>query len=234
MTLWLLVIQGAFASDFDAEAHVRFTGVDSQPAVLEEERTLWRGTARSRLHNVTGVEAQLAAIGARPEQAILISAQLAWGTLVTGGPDDAPVHMFARNGLTLQQSRLSDGEVLSHGTVIDEHGTYDLSDPKERARLCARLSSGKTGGIQLHTWAVDALTQAASDADRRSENGFLMVEGDGQRTAMVELLPGESATVVEAVDVKRSKTRRRMDIQRGDRVVELTETEAEATLCLDY
>lgn len=234
MAIWLFLIPAILASDFASEESVRFLGVDSEPQLEEEEGPLWRGDIRSRVHNITGVEAQLAAIGAHPEQAILVSAQLAWGTLVSGGPEDAPVHMFARNGLTLQRSRLSDGKLLDQGTVVDEHGTYDLSDPKERARLCARLSSGKTGSLRLHTWAVDATTEASSDSERRSENGFLMVQGENSRTAMVELLPGESATVVEAVDLKRKRTRRRMEIERGDQVVELTETEASATLCLDY
>lgn len=222
--LLALALSLAVAGDYDDAEATRFSGLQADPGPAEGAAP-WRGGARSDLSDVVAVETQLHALGATPEQTVLVSAQLDWGPMQRTPSSESL--SFTGAGVTVRARRLSDGAVLREGTVVDEHGTYDLSDPKQRSRLCTRAAAGQVGELKLHTWTGDAAP--ARDAS------FLMVEGE-QRTAVVDLEPGESATVVEVVSLgKRSpKVKRALTVQHGDKVLTLTEGDVLQRVCLDF
>ena len=92
------------------------------------------------------------------------------------------------------------------------------------------------GTLTLHPWtSYDASSKRSAD-----DTSFLLVDdGDGDRIAVVDLKPGESATVVELVEpadrrARRQRVRRSMEITRGDKVVTLSEGDALQRVCLEY
>ena len=202
-----------------------------QPVAPED--TAWVGEAREHLDNLVGHETQIKALGAHPKDATVVSAELDWGTMVSN-----ETNTFSRSGLTIRQERLTDGELMAMNKAVDEVGTYDLSDPEERAKLCTRIRTGATQSLKLHAWSEDG--DATSDSSRaRKAAGFVVLnDDDGARTAMVDLEPGESATVVEMVRIDRKGrkkgTDRAMTVQRGERVITLTEGDEMQRICLEY
>jgi hypothetical protein len=95
--------------------------------------------------------------------------------------------------------------------------------------------------MTLHTWSESGPSSAADDHNRRTRAlGFILIAGEGQpsRTAMVDLEPGESATLVEAMPIqprrRDHRARQSVRIQREDKVIQLTETDLQQRICVDY
>lgn len=214
----------AVGGDSSDDEEVRFTRVEQAPVDVAPP-VPWQGGMRDELSGVVDVESRLRALGASPEQAVLVSAQLDWGKVDRNARDGLS---FTGAGMTVRARRLSDGEVLQQGTVVDETGTYDLSDPDQRNRLCTRAQAGDLGEIELHTWTG---TEPASN-----DPSILMVDG-AQRTAMIDLKPGESVTMVEVVAPERRRkmrVRRALTVERGDKVMTLTEGDLLQRVCVEF
>lgn len=232
MWLWLTVLLAsvAAADPWEDDEAVRFSGTEPDPVADTAKPASWAGGARSHLENIVAIEARLESLGAAPDQVLLISAQLDWGRLVDRDRNGSM--SFTETGLTVKSRRLSDGEVLATGRVVDEHGTYDLSDPEQRDRLCTRARQGDLGSIELHPMA-----SGGGDPTEPRDASFLLVDGEA-RTALVDLKPGESATVVEVVPPperkRRLKVRRALTVQRGDQVLTMTEGDVLRRICLDF
>ena len=213
----------------EAAAEERSTA--AQPVAPED--TAWVGDARTHLDNLVGHETQIMALGAHPKDATVVSTELDWGTIVSN-----ETSTFSRSGLTVRQERLTDGELMAMNKAVDEVGTYDLGDPEERAKLCTRIRTGATQRLNLHAWSENG--DAPDGTSRsRTEAGFVLLDDDdGSRTAMVDLEPGESATVVEMVRVdrkgKKKASKHAMTVQRGERVITLTEGDELQRICLEY
>lgn len=235
MGLLLAMLAAAWADPWSDDEATRFGGAAPEPApTVDEAPQTWRGGARAELRDLVAVEARLHRLGADPAQVVLVSAHLDWGTRI-GGAAGGDLR-FARTGLTVQSQRLSDGAVLHEGRVVDEDRVYDLSDPKERARLCTRAKAGKLGSLTLHTWTGASPTEGELPGDA----SFLIADAAGgpgtDRTALVALQPGESATLVEVVgdDGRRLRVRRAMTVQRGEQVMHLAEGDVQQRICLDF
>ena len=219
--------------------------IESKISVADDatqDDSAWRGGARNELYNVVGIESQLQLLGADPANAVVLSAALDWGTLVTlPAATDEDMLAFSKSGLAVRQTRLSDGQVINRADATHSSQIYRLDDPSERARLCTRMATGELSTMTLHTWSTPGLPSADQDRLRRARSlGFIVVDAveDDTHTALVDLEPGESATLVEAVPIRIGRrdlrTRRSMQIQRDDRVIRVTESDLEQRICIEY
>lgn len=224
------------------------TAGEVQPAPAEEPEAAaqapseaqpaWRGGARSDLVDVVALEAQMREVGADPERASRVAVSLDWGTLVTDHPAATDGDLaFTDSELQVSQARLSDGLTLTQGQR--RHlGVIEADRDEERARLCTRLLAEQTGeNLRLHTWNGSVLGE--SDQERRDrELSFVVAENeDDSHTLMVDLAPGESATVVELSTERprRLRARRAVRIDREERSVVMTEgDDTLSRICLEY
>lgn len=239
MAILIAMLVTALAGDWSEDEAARFGGAAPAPIAPSDAARVasWTGGARAEVRDLVAVEARLRQLGATPDQVVLVSARLDWGTRIGGGATGAM--RYARTGLTVQAQRLSDGAILQEGRVVEDDRVYDLADPEARARLCTRARSGRLGELTLHTWAGQ---EAAADALPDDAAILLADTADpesgttGARTALIALQPGESATLVEVVgpDARRLRVRRAMTVQRGEQVLRLTEGDLQQRICLDF
>ncbi len=225
MPVGLLLCAVGLAQDWADDEATRFSGVAPDPTAAEA-RAEWTAAGRRGVPDLLRIEERLHALGASPDEAVLISARLAWGR-----SQSEPAGTTHRDpGLTVRARRLSDGAVLSEGTVVAGGGTYDLADPDDRARLCTRAHAGVLGPLTLYPVAANARD------DRALQDPSVLVVGGGERTAVVDLEPGESATLVEVVRAGRRqpRVRRALTVRRGDRVLTLTEGDVLQRVCLEF
>jgi hypothetical protein len=89
--------------------------------------------------------------------------------------------------------------------------------------------------LDLKTWTQHSQQLGENDLDRRGESpSILMADGTTTRTALIALEPGESVTLVELSDPSSRRAHRRLQVQRRERTLTLTEGTAISKVCLDY
>lgn len=239
--LWGLLGIAAALADTPATVELPVAPEISQHAAsaAPADSPMWSGGSRDQIFGIVGVESEVKAIGSTIADVHLLSAELDWGQLVTTpskGPKGIETNGFSHSSMTVTRERVVDAELMDTARSIADPDTYDLSDPDERARLCARMPGESRNELDLHTWTTDGVRQGANDLERRGDNpSLLMAENDANRTAMIALRPGESVTLVEVNgDRPRRRAQRRLAIQRSARTLSITEGAAASKVCLEY
>jgi len=203
------------------------------------EAPIWSGGSRDQIFDIVGVEEQVKAIGSTLDDVELISADLDWGEYVspaTGSQTEGDRGGFSHSSLTVTRERVLDASLVDSVRSMAHPDTYDLSDPNEGARLCARLPTEREEALRVHTWTQDAAqSDGNNDHARRGESpSILMADGDNTRTAMIALKPGESVTLIEISDRENRRVQRRLEVQRRKRTLTVTEGSAKSKVCLDF
>lgn len=210
---------------------------ESQPPQAPVDTPIWSGGTRDQIFDIVGVEGHVKALGSAIQDVHLLSADLDWGDYVstpTGKKDNRDAG-FSHSSLTVTRQRVLDATLLDTVQSLEHPGTYDLSDPNERARLCARMPADGPTDLDLHTWTQHAQQLGENDLNRRGESpSILMADGNATRTALIALEPGESVTLVELSDPSSRRAHRRLQVQRQKRTLTVTEGTAISKVCLDY
>ena len=232
----LLVAVSAFADVPVTSDEITAPPIDAPELA---ETPVWSGGSRDRIFGIVGVEGAVRQLGSSISDVHLLSAELDWGDFATTpakGPKGIETSSFSHSSLTVTRQRVADSELMDSVRSLDDDNTYDLSNPNERARLCARMPGESRNKLDLHTWTSDESSHGQNDLTRRGDNpSILMAEDDKNRTAMVALQPGESVTLVEFADSKsRKHAQRRLQIKRDARTLSMTEGATSSKVCLEY
>lgn len=198
----------------------------------------WRTGARPPIPGIRGIEATLAERGGDLRDVTIVSADWDAGLLApirsrAEGRTRAWRDDFGHDRLMVRHRRASDGAVLAASLA-----TADLANPPfdpTRERLCASAPATDPREFGLAAWDDHARPRFGFDENDAARASTLVLLDEGvQRTALVQLAPGESATVVEIEGpLSRRQPRRRIEVHRGDRTLTMTEGATQQRVCLE-
>ncbi|MFT7518717.1 MAG: hypothetical protein ACI9MC_000849 [Kiritimatiellia bacterium] len=137
---------------------------------------------------------------------------------------------FSRPTMRVKRARLDDGVVLVSGAAQPRTRDYNSEAPP----LCTSVAYADNRPITMVTWD-DRTRRNIGEGDwlmRESQPGVFFVGGEGERTAVAHMAPGESFTVVELLDPVDKQPVRQLRIQRKGLQLTITEQDNVQHVCV--
>jgi methionine-rich copper-binding protein CopC len=132
---------------------------------------------------------------------------------------------FGQSKLQVRHKRIADSAILDKQTVTRRRS-------KKEKEICTTGAAQDTRDVQLTTFGHFKPKAIEADKEGTSQHHLYYLSNDKSRTAVAQLAPGESITVVEVFGKPTKQPKRRIKVRRGKETMSITETQNQRQICV--